>query len=103
MGHNFAHSEHLDAEFVPRNARVTEEGHLAEITAVVRAANADAMDAHERVARTRHGRLGNFDAAERPRLFELNGFHVLKTLRCKLRPRSRRAAQPAGGANLARR
>src|SRR6266568_4465157 len=71
--HAFTHVEHLDAEFVPWNARVTEEGHLAQVTTVVGTANADAMDAHERVARTRRGRLGNFNSAEGPRFFELDG------------------------------
>src|SRR5439155_1365737 len=65
-------------ELVPRNARVSEEGHLAEVTAVVRAADADAVGAHERLARPRRGRLGNFNAAERAGFFELDGFHVLK-------------------------
>src|SRR5437867_10758241 len=73
--HAFANGEHLDAEFVPRNTRVAEEGHLAQKTAVVRAANANAMDADERVARARRRRLRNINAAERLRFFELNGFH----------------------------
>src|SRR5438552_15368096 len=40
--------QHLHAKLVSRDARIAEEGHLAEITADVRAADADAMDANQR-------------------------------------------------------
>ena len=75
--HTVADREHFDAEFVPRNARVTEERHFAEVTAVIRAANADAMNAHQRLARAGLVRLGDFNPAERQRVFELDGFHEI--------------------------
>src|SRR5207302_8886540 len=73
----FADGEHLDAQLVARNARVTEERHLAEVTAEVRATNADAVNAHQRLARAGLVRLGNFNRAERQRFFELDGFHEI--------------------------
>ena len=75
--HTVADREHFDAEFVPRNARVTEERHFAEVTAVIRAANADAMNAHQRLARAGLRRLSDFDATERLWFFELDGFHEI--------------------------
>ena len=63
------------AEFVSRNARVTEERHLPEVTGNIGSANADAMHAHQCFAGTRRGWLRNFNGAKLQRLFELNGFH----------------------------
>src|SRR5439155_14701315 len=70
----FAHGEHLDAQFVARNSRVAEERHLAEITAVVLPAAADAPDTDLRLARTRRAGLGNVNGTERLGFFELDGF-----------------------------
>src|SRR6058998_3632306 len=36
--HAFADGEHFDSQFVPRNARIAEEGHFSEVPAVVGAA-----------------------------------------------------------------
>src|SRR2546421_11902522 len=69
-GHNF-HSE-----FVAGDSRVTVEGHLAQIPADVGAADADAVDADDGLARSRRGRLGDGDRAEPARLFELDGVHA---------------------------
>src|SRR5437868_3535281 len=48
VGDRSADLEHLDAEFVSRDARIAGERHLAEVAADVGAADADAMDAHKR-------------------------------------------------------
>jgi hypothetical protein len=62
--------DHLDAEFVPRNPRIAEERHLAEVAAVVGAADADRMHADHRLAGRRCVRLRNLDISERFRLLE---------------------------------
>jgi hypothetical protein len=60
---------------VAGDARIAEEGHLAEVAAVVGAANADAMDPHHRLSGAGFGWLGHIDLAKLLRFFELNGFH----------------------------
>src|SRR5262249_17909898 len=74
--HALADRQHFHAEFVPRDARVAEERHLAEVAGEVGAADADAPDADDRLARPRARRLGHIDDAELLRLGELNGFHT---------------------------
>jgi hypothetical protein len=66
----------FNSKLVPWNARITEKGHLAQKPAEIGSANADAMHAHQRFARTGFGRLSLFDHAEGVRLFQLNGFHI---------------------------
>jgi hypothetical protein len=75
VGHAGTDRQHLDAELVPRNARIGVKRHLAEKPAEVRAADADAVNAEERLARPRRGRFGDFDGVKRLRFFELDGFH----------------------------
>src|SRR6266446_3022916 len=75
VGHTRADGDDLDAEFVAGDARVGEERHLAEVAAQVGAADADAVDAHQRVAGAGFGRLGEVDALPLFRRFELQGFH----------------------------
>jgi hypothetical protein len=67
----------LDAELVAGDARLAEEGHLAEVAAEVGAADADAMDADDRVAGAGTRRLRHIDAAKLLRLLELDGFHEI--------------------------
>src|SRR5262245_3953214 len=50
IGHARAVRNDCDAQLVSRNSRITEEWHLAEIAGVIRAADPDAMNAHERLA-----------------------------------------------------
>ena len=70
-----ADREHFDAQLVAGNPRVAEERHLAEVAADVGAADADAMDADQRLARPRRGRLGRFNQFECLRRCELQGVH----------------------------
>src|SRR5205807_9970304 len=49
--------------------------HRAEITAVIRAADSNAMNADQRLVRTGRIRFGDFNATEVLWLFELDGFH----------------------------
>src|SRR5207253_6610911 len=44
VGHIGAHCHHFHAEFMPRNSRITEERHLAEVAADVGAANTNLVD-----------------------------------------------------------
>jgi hypothetical protein len=76
VGHAFADGKHLDAELVAGDARVAEEGHLAEVARVVRAADADAVNGDDRVAVAGRGGLCDVNFPERLRLLELDGFHV---------------------------
>src|ERR1044071_1515488 len=75
LAHALADGEDLDAEFVAGDARVAEEGHLAQVTAVVRAADADPMNAQERFTRSGRRRFGRVNQAEALRFFELDGLH----------------------------
>ena len=75
IGHAFAHGEDLDAEFVAGDAGVGKERHFAEEAAVVRPADADAVVAHQRLARRGRGGLREFEGAEFLRGVERDGFH----------------------------
>lgn len=75
VGDAIADGKDFDAEFVTGNARVAEERHLAEVAAVVGAANAHAMHGDERFAGGGLRGRGDFNLAELLRLFELDGFH----------------------------
>ncbi len=70
-----SHREHLDSEFVAWNSGVRVEGHFAEVTAVIRAADSDAVDSDEGLSEARGGRGCDFDGAEGLRLEELDGLH----------------------------
>ena len=62
VGHARADGEHLDAQLVARDARIAEEGHLAEVAADVGAADADPVDADQGLARAGLLRGGDVDA-----------------------------------------
>ena len=70
-----ADRQHFNPQLVAWNARVAEEGHLAEKPGEVGAANTDAMDPQQRLAGTGRSRFGDLHRAEVLRLFELNRFH----------------------------
>ena len=59
-----ADAHHFDAQFVPRNPRVGEEGHLAQVTSEVGAANAHLMDADHGLTRARSGGFIEIDDPE---------------------------------------
>ena len=67
--------EHFDAQFVAGDARVAEERHLAEVAAVVGAAHADAVDAHERLACPWPHRLVSVGEAQPTWLIKHNRLH----------------------------
>jgi hypothetical protein len=73
--HFFANRQHFHAQFVPQNSRVRDERHFTEVSANIGSANADAMDADQRFARLRLGRLRHFDQCERLGKCELQGVH----------------------------
>ena len=75
--HARADGEDLDAELMTRNTRVGVERHLTEIAAVVGAADADAVDAHDRLAGRGRGRFRDVDARELTGLVETDGLHRL--------------------------
>ncbi len=54
----FTHGEDFDAEFMPKDARELDEGHLAEVTAEIGAADADGADGDEGFAVLRRGCFG---------------------------------------------
>jgi hypothetical protein len=58
------HCQHFYSKLMTGDARVAEKWHLSEIAAVVRATNADAMDAHECFARRRLRWLWQIKCAE---------------------------------------
>ena len=64
VGDAGADLEHLDAQFVAGDARIAVERHLAEIAADVGAADADAVDAHQRLAGAGLRRLVDGDLLE---------------------------------------
>src|SRR5207237_6525387 len=66
--------DHLDAQLVAEHARVSEVRLAPRKSVQVRAANADAMDSHQRLVRARFGRRG-IDAGESPGLFEYDLAH----------------------------
>ena len=69
------HRHHLDAEFMARDARVAEERHLAEVAAVVGAADADGMHADDGRAGAGCRRLRGVDEPEGLGVFEEQGLH----------------------------
>jgi hypothetical protein len=73
--HAFANGKNLDAEFVAQDARIGKERLFAVKSMDVRAANADAMNAHQRFAC--FGRCGQISGKDYqfPWLFEADGFH----------------------------
>ena len=73
--HARADREDFDAELMARDARVGVERHLAEVAAVVGAADADAVDADDRFAGGGRGRLRDVDPRELLRLVETDGLH----------------------------
>ncbi len=60
--------DYLDAEFVAGDARIAVKGHLAEVAAKVGAADADTMDAHQRLAGGGLGWFVKVDLLEKARL-----------------------------------
>ena len=56
------HLEHGDPKFVPRNSRVLEERHFAEIASNVCAADANGMNLNERFAHAGRRRLVRFNS-----------------------------------------
>src|SRR5689334_7000871 len=62
--HAVADSHDLHAEFMPENPRIGYKRHLAQISAYIGAANANAMDTHESFARAGRSRLRKIDASE---------------------------------------
>ncbi|RFC45081.1 MAG: hypothetical protein DVB28_000748 [Verrucomicrobia bacterium] len=73
-----ADGKNLYAQFMAWNSGVGEKGHLAQISAKVRSADAHALDAHQRLARERRRRFGNVDADPAKWFFELEGFHKVE-------------------------
>jgi hypothetical protein len=73
--HPRADLEHLDPQLMPRNAGVAEERHLAQVAADVGAADADPVDAHQRLARPGLPGRVRFDALEVLGRFQQQGFH----------------------------
>jgi len=71
-----ANSHHFDAQFMARDARVTVEGHFSQITGIVTAADADAMNADQGLVWFGLVRFRHFDLSEMKGLFELDGFHA---------------------------
>jgi hypothetical protein len=69
-------SDNLDAELMPRDARIAKERHLAEIPGQIRAAHADVVDTHERIVGPRLARFGDVDLFPMQRLFELSWMGV---------------------------
>src|SRR5207249_175107 len=75
VAHAGADFQHLDAQLVAGDARVAEERHLAEVAADVGAADADAVDADQRLAGAGAIRAVDVDALEVLGGFEEEGFH----------------------------
>lgn len=75
VGHTVADRQDFDAEFVAENARVRHKRHLAEVSADVGAADADAMDADEGFAGAGRWRLGEVDGSEGFGGFEEESVH----------------------------
>ena len=55
MGDTFTDGEDFDTEFMTKDARELDEGHLAEVAAEVGAADADGADGDEGFAKLRRG------------------------------------------------
>jgi hypothetical protein len=75
MGHPIAYGKNFHAEFVSWDAGVSKKGHFTEVSAKVSSADADTLDANERLARAGRRRFGNIDAKPAKGFFELEGFH----------------------------
>ena len=75
--HSFADRDHFHAQFMSRDARITVERHLAQEAGIIGPANSDAMHPDESLAWPRRTRLGEVEAAELLRLFQLESFHDL--------------------------
>ena len=80
VGHIGADLQHFDAEFMSGDARIAVERHLAEIAADVGAANADAVDAHQRFAGAGFFRLVDGDLLESPRFLQQYRLHPLSPI-----------------------
>ena len=68
-------STHFDAEFVAGDARVAEEGHLAEVAADVGAADADAVDPDQDLAGARPFGFLDRNLFKLAGLFQEDRFH----------------------------
>ena len=75
VGDALADGDDLDAQLVAGDARVAEEGHLAEVAAEVRPADADPVDAHQGLAGSGRGGLGGVDEGEVLGGLQEQGFH----------------------------
>ena len=71
------HGDNFHAQLVPGNPRIGEERHLAEVAAVIRAADADSMYAHARFALTGRREFGRLDNLKIPWLNKLDRSHVV--------------------------
>ncbi len=72
-----AHRQHLHAQFMTGDARVTVERHLAQETTVVSAADTDAVDADERLARRGPARRLDVRNGKLPWLLEPDRFQCV--------------------------
>src|SRR5207253_2565781 len=70
-----SYSDDFNAQLVTGNARVAIKRHLSQITGIVAATDADAMDANQRLAGLRLIRFRHVDLPEVQRFFQLDGFH----------------------------
>jgi hypothetical protein len=57
-------AHHFDTQFMPRNPRIGEEGHLAQVASEVGAANAHLMDADHGLTRAGSGGFVDIDDPE---------------------------------------
>jgi hypothetical protein len=64
-----------DAQLMAGNAGIAEKRHFAEVPADVSAANADPMDAHQRLTWARPGRRVDLDRLEVTGLHQTDRFH----------------------------
>jgi hypothetical protein len=76
VGDTVAGGQHLDAEFVAGDARVGEERHLAEVARHVRPADADAVDADQRLTGAGGCRFRHVDDGEPLGGLQLDRFHA---------------------------
>jgi hypothetical protein len=75
-----ADGHHLDPQLMPRNPRIAEEGHLAEIAAVVGATDAHRMHADDHLAGRRRFGFGCLDESKRPGFFQQQGLHATHSM-----------------------
>jgi hypothetical protein len=64
VGDPVADAHHFDTQFMPRNPRIGEEGHLAQVASEVGAANAHLMDTDHGLTRARSGGFIEIDDPE---------------------------------------